>query len=408
MEIDVSEVTKDIWQERYTEDITGKDKYKNEGLKHALQVATKIVERQLEIPEVKSFIKNNETFDLLLLEAWIRPTLFWTYIYDAPVVTISSFGPVFNDYINFGGPSHPLLYPTSMQHEVWNLNIWQKLVALYEYWKMHSMYDLLEKEEDAIAKRLFGDVPPLRQQMEKIEMFLVNIHPVWEGVRPLPRNVVHLGATHLQDMKIKPNMSEELREYLDSCNYGVVYVSLGTNIRPWMLPEHTHQKLLSAFSKMAFNVLWKWDADINDDQPYNVKIGRWFPQAELLKHPNVRLFITQCGQQSIDEAIAAAVPVLGLPMAADQWRNAEQVRRHKVGTAIDLEDVDDEEFKNIIEHTMRNETYRINMHHLRTQMFDAPAPAPDRAVDAIDFTSFYGLVDNFSTTKTPIKPVANL
>ncbi|KAJ8711793.1 hypothetical protein PYW08_008747 [Mythimna loreyi] len=383
MEIDVSEITKNIWSERYIEDITGKNKYKNEGLKHVLQVATKIVEKQLEIPEVKSFIKNNETFDLLLLESWIRPTLFWTYIYDAPVVSISSLGPLFNDYINFGGLTHPLLYPTSMQHEVCNLNIWQKIVALYEYWNMHSMYDSLEKEEDAIAKRLFGDVPPLRKQMEKIEMLLLNIHPVWEGVRPVPRSVVHLGATHLQGWKKKTEMTEELLQYLDSCNYGLVYVSLGTNIRPWMLPEQTHRKFVSAFSKMSFNVLWKWDADISD-LPYNVKIGRWFPQAELLKHPNVRLFITQCGQQSIDEAIAAAVPVLGLPLAADQWRNAEQVKRHKIGTAIDLQDVDDEEFKNIIEHTMRNESYRINIHHLRTVIFDTPAPAPVRAVDAID------------------------
>lgn len=76
----------------------------------------------------------------------------------------------------------------------------------------------------------------------------------------------------------------------------------------------------------------------------------------LSEHPNIRLFISQCGQQSIDEAIAAAVPVLGLPMAAEQWRNAEQLLRHQLGTAVNLDNVDDEEFKNIIERTMRNET----------------------------------------------------
>lgn len=207
MEIDVSEVTREVWQERFMEDITGKNKYKTEGLKHALQVATKVVEKQLEMPEVKSFNKNNETFDLLLLEAWIRPALFWTYIYDCPVVSINSFGPVFNDYTNFGGLSHPLLYPTSFQHEVWNLNIWQKIVALNHDWKMRSMYDSLEKEEDALAKRLFGDVPSLREQMEKVEMLLLNIHPVWEGTRPVPRNIVHLGGTHLQDRENKTEMT---------------------------------------------------------------------------------------------------------------------------------------------------------------------------------------------------------
>lgn len=73
------------------------------------------------------------------------------------------------------------------------------------------------------------------------------------------------------------------------------------------------------------------------------------------EHPNVRLFISQCGQQSIDEAIDAEVPVLALPLAADQWHNAAQVLRHNVGAAIDLENVGAEQLKNIIENTMRNE-----------------------------------------------------
>lgn len=61
----------------------------------------------------------------------------------------------------------------------------------------------------------------------------------------------------------------------------MIYVSLGTNIRPWMVPEPTQRKLIGAFGKLSFNVLWKWDEEVND-LPYNVKVGKWFPQAELL------------------------------------------------------------------------------------------------------------------------------
>lgn len=208
MEIDVSNVTNEVWTKRYIQDVPGKNKYTNGGMKHILQVAAKVVEKQFQIPEVKSFIKNNETFDLLLLEAWIRPTLFWSYIYDAPVVSVSSFGPVFNDYINLGGPSHPLLYPTSFQNELEHDTIWQKLVALYEYWKICSMYNELEEEENEMAKRLFGEVAPLKEQVERIELLLLNIHPIWQGVRPIPMNVVHLGGTHLQDRELESEMTE--------------------------------------------------------------------------------------------------------------------------------------------------------------------------------------------------------
>ncbi|XP_035453092.2 UDP-glucosyltransferase 2 [Spodoptera frugiperda] len=383
-EIDVSNVTNEVWDKRYDRNISTKDSYINEDFKNILRIATKVVEKQFESEEIKSFIHNNETFDLLLLETWIRPTLFWTYVYDVPVISVSSLGSLFNEYQNIGGPMHPLLYPTSLQRDVWNENFWQKILAVNEYWKLDSMLKELEIEEDALAKKLFGDVPPLREQMKKIELLVLNIHPAWQGARPVPKNVVHLGATHLQDRNKSMHLSPQMEEILDLSTAGVVYVSQGTNVRPSMVPEHLKHKLIRAFSKLPCSVLWKWD-EVLKDLPYNVRLGKWFPQAALLNHPNVKLFLSQCGQQSIDEAIAAAVPVLGLPLTGDQWRNAELLAHHKVGATVDLETIGDEELRNIIELSMKNESYRTNMHRLRTAIFDAPAPAPARAADAIEY-----------------------
>ncbi|CAH0677965.1 unnamed protein product [Spodoptera exigua] len=319
-----------------------------------LTIATKVVEKQFESDEIKSFINNNETFDLLLLETWIRPTLFWTYVYDVPVISVSSFGSLYNDYVNMGGPIHPLLHPTSLQRDVWNENFWQKILALKEYWKLDSMFNELEIEEDALAKKLFGEVPPLKEQIKKIELLVLNVHPAWQEARPVPQNVVHLGATHLQDENQTMHISPQLEEYLELSTAGVVYISQDKNIGTSILPEHLKRKLIRAFSKLSCPVLWNCDEDIKD-LPHNVKLGKWFPQAALLNHPNINLFISQCGQQSIDEAIASSVPVLGLPQTEDQWRNAELLVHHEVGATVDLETISDEELRNIIEDTMKNE-----------------------------------------------------
>ncbi|CAH1636089.1 unnamed protein product [Spodoptera littoralis] len=383
-EIDVSNVTNEVWEKRYIQTISTKDSFINEDFKNILRIATKVVEKQFESKEIKSFINNNETFDLLLLETWIRPTLFWTYIYDVPVISVSSQGSIFNDYADIGGPTHPLLYPTSLQRDVWNENLWQKILELNHYWKLNSMLNELEIEEDALAKKLFGDVPPLKEQKKKVELLVLNVHPAWQGGRPVPKNVLHLGATHLLDRNKSMHMSPQLEEILDLSTAGVVYVSQGTNVRPSTIPEHLKSKLIRAFSKLPCSVIWKWDEDIKD-LPYNVRLGKWFPQAALLNHPNVNLFISQCSQQSIDEAIAAAVPVLGLPQSGDQWRNAELLVHHQVGATVDLETIGDEELRNIIEFTMKNQSYRTNMHRLRTAIFDAPASAPVRAADAIEY-----------------------
>ncbi|KAH9639504.1 hypothetical protein HF086_003637 [Spodoptera exigua] len=353
-EIDVSNVTNQVWNKQYEES------YNNKDFKNILQIATKVVEKQFESDEIKSFINNNETFDLLLLETWIRPTLFWTYVYDVPVISVSSFGSLYNDYVNMGGPIHPLLHPTSLQRDVWNENFWQKILALKEYWKLDSMFNELEIKEDALAKKLFGEVPPLKEQIKKIELLVLNVHPAWQEARPVPQNVVHLGATHLQDenqtMHISPVSDNSTRRVLELSTAGVVYISQDKNIGTSILPEHLKRKLIRAFSKLSCPVLWNCDEDIKD-LPHNVKLGKWFPQAALLNHPNINLFISQCGQQSIDEAIASSVPVLGLPQTEDQWRNAELLVHHEVGATVDLETISDEELRNIIEDTMKNERY---------------------------------------------------
>lgn len=72
-----------------------------------------------------------------------------------------------------------------------------------------------------------------------------------------------------------------MEEILDLSTAGVVYVSQGTNVRPSMVPDHLKQKLIRAFSKLPCSVLWKWDGVLKD-LPYNVRLGKWFPQAALL------------------------------------------------------------------------------------------------------------------------------
>ncbi|KAL6626535.1 hypothetical protein ACP70R_030261 [Stipagrostis hirtigluma subsp. patula] len=51
----------------------------------------------------------------------------------------------------------------------------------------------------------------------------------------------------------------------------------------------------------------------------------WCPQAAVLAHAAVGLFVTHCGWNSLLEAAAAGVPVLGWPVFAEQTTNCRQV-----------------------------------------------------------------------------------
>ncbi|XP_062232642.1 gallate 1-beta-glucosyltransferase 84A24-like [Phragmites australis] len=65
------------------------------------------------------------------------------------------------------------------------------------------------------------------------------------------------------------------------------------------------------------------------------KIVAWCPQGRLLGHGAVGCFVTHCGWNSITEALAAGVPVVGYPWWSDQFTNAKLlVDEYKVGVRL--------------------------------------------------------------------------
>ena len=73
---------------------------------------------------------------------------------------------------------------------------------------------------------------------------------------------------------------------------------------------------------MACRFLWSLkSAKYPDGIPHvndNVRIEDFVPQATVLAHKNVKVFLSHCGQNSMLESIQNHVPILALPFMADQ------------------------------------------------------------------------------------------
>lgn len=63
----------------------------------------------------------------------------------------------------------------------------------------------------------------------------------------------------------------------------------------------------------------------------------------------MKLFITQRGLQSTDEAIDAEVSVVGIPIVSDQWYNTEKYFQLKIGLQLYLSTLTEQIFKESIE-----------------------------------------------------------
>jgi UDP:flavonoid glycosyltransferase YjiC (YdhE family) len=77
-------------------------------------------------------------------------------------------------------------------------------------------------------------------------------------------------------------LHQDLQKYLDEAPDGVIYFSMGSNIRSTSMPESKRNAFLGAFSKLKQRILWKWESDTLPGQPSNVKLGKWLPQSDIL------------------------------------------------------------------------------------------------------------------------------
>ncbi|CAB3225859.1 unnamed protein product [Arctia plantaginis] len=166
-----------------------------------------------------------------------------------------------------------------------------------------------------------------------------------------------MGGLHQKPDKELPS---DLKSYLDSSQNGVIYISFGTNVDPSLLPPEIIQTLVNAFSKLPYDILWKWNKDELPGRTSNIRISKWLPQSDLLKHPKIKLFITQGGLQSTDEAITAGVPLIGMPMLGDQWFNVERYEYHKIGIRIDMKILTAEKLIKAINTVIGDDSYRRN------------------------------------------------
>ncbi|CAK1547646.1 unnamed protein product [Leptosia nina] len=370
VQVDVHDISYANWQELLIDNRVDKQQLLAQ-IKEFLERFTIVFDKQNEVPEVKRIVtQERNNFDLVITEACVRVAFGLGHVFNRPVVLISSLGLVPAHYNVFGAPIHPFLFPTPGRQRIYNLSIFEKITELISFVVLELLVRSTEELDYKVMRKNLGeDVPSFDDLFAHIKLLLVNEHPIWADNRPIGPNIKFIGGVHLTPEKELP---KDLKQYLDSSKNGVIYISFGTNVRTTVLPPEVINAMMSVLSELPYDVLWKWDVDELPGKPKNVKIAKWFPQSDILRHPNVKLFITQGGLQSTDETITAGVPVLGMPVIADQWYNVEKYVRHKIGLQLDLFTLKADEFKEAIETIIGDPSYKKNILRLRSLMRTGP------------------------------------
>jgi UDP:flavonoid glycosyltransferase YjiC (YdhE family) len=206
-----------------------------------------------------------------------------------------------------------------------------------------------------------------------------------EYPRRLPPNVHMVGPMFTESPEVLP---ADYAAWLgDADGRPVVYANLGTIARPW---HELLQRMADAFSTQQFRTLWVVPADLQsllpDSLPETVRVERWVPsQLGVLRHPEVRAFVSHCGVNSVHEAIWSDTPVIGMPLFAAQGDMALRVQDARVGSRLDKHRFTPEQLRAHIRAACSDAEVRRNMATIR-QTFVA-AGGVRRAADLIERAS---------------------
>ncbi|XP_077300068.1 UDP-glycosyltransferase UGT5-like isoform X1 [Arctopsyche grandis] len=379
--IDVEEISYTEWNKKFDFiKIHESDTTPTELIRLFYTVMSSIIEMQMNTPAMQKLLNDpSERFDLCFFEALAPHINPIKDRFNCSLILISSLSGSLQDFDSFGNPSNPVLYPDFTALYLGDLDFWQRLHLTYLDIRYRFMYYFqLVPLLDNNAKKMFGEsVRSVDKIQKEADMLFLNVHPLLGGIRPTVPGIVYMGSMHIRPIKPLPS---DLQKILDDAKNGVVYLSLGSNVKSAQLSQVKINAFLEAFKELPYTVLWKWENETLPGKPANVHISKWLPQQDVLAHPNIKAFITQGGQQSMEEAIHHKVPLIGMPFLGDQDLNVRKMVKFGIGTDMNLYTLSKEIIVNSIKKVVEDPSYRENISKLSNLLTDQPQTSMERAV----------------------------
>jgi UDP:flavonoid glycosyltransferase YjiC (YdhE family) len=154
-----------------------------------------------------------------------------------------------------------------------------------------------------------------------------------------------------------------------------VYVTLGTevNSEPELYPS-VLQTIISGLRDLPVNLIVTLgrDKDPSDFglQPANVHIEPYIPQSLLL--PRCDLMVMHGGSNSVLAALDAGIPMVVVPLIADQFFNADAAQRLQLGQVVTREKLTPDAIRAAVNDVLNNLVYRHNVEQLQAEMHSLP------------------------------------
>ncbi|CAG9834237.1 unnamed protein product [Diabrotica balteata] len=330
-------------------------------------IGYKVSELVLSHSKMQALIKSNEKFDIVITTQFaLESVKALAPHFDAHLVLFNNHAA--NSWMNHfvGNPTLPSLNPQLVLGYPELMSFQQRLINTLVSALMYINHNLLQypEQNELVHKYISKDID-LPAVQYNVSLVLSNSHSSLNKPASSVPCMKEIAGFHVKPPKPLP---VDLKKYLDEAKHGVIYFSMGSNLKSAEMTQETKDALMKAFSKRKESVLWKFEDDSLPGKPKNVRIEKWLPQSDLLAHPNIKLFITHGGFLSTIESLYHAVPVVAIPIFGDQQQNAKQSESFGYAKVVDFDTLTEESVSAAIEEVISNKKYQENV-QARSKMF---------------------------------------
>lgn len=351
-----------------------------------VSVMYEMLNKVLDMEEVQPLLRKEKEFDLVISEfLGYTPLYAFAHLYGVPLIGMTSLDMSPSEHSSIGNVIHSVLHPHIVFPFYGDLTFSERLQSVYMQCIMDNIFTPKFGERfDALIHKYFGkDFPNSYALTRKASLTIVNAHPALGFTRPTVPIHIQVGLLHVKEPKPLPN---DLDRFMSKSARGVIYFSLGSNVQSTNLKKEHFETFLKVFARLPYDIIWKFENETMYGKPKNVVIRKWLPQQDLLAHPNLKLFITHGGQQSMEEAVDRAIPLLCIPFFGDQETNSKKIEHLGIGRRILLQDLNPTSFESLIHEVINKDKYKESILELRDVVKDSPLSPVDTAAWWIEYT----------------------
>ncbi|XP_051548871.1 UDP-glucuronosyltransferase 2C1-like [Myxocyprinus asiaticus] len=278
-------------------------------------------------------------------------------------------------------PAPPSFVPGAMSKLTDRMSFTERILNMLFYLSQDVLAINLWKKYDKYYTEYLGRPTSFCEMMGKADIWLIRTYWDFEFPRPFLPNFKYIGGIHCTPAKPLPKDMEEFVQ--SSGDDGIVVFTLGSMVKN--ITKERSNTIASALAQIPQKVLWRYAGDKPDTLGANTRIYNWIPQNDLLGHPKTKAFITHGGTHGIYEAIYHGVPIVGIPLFADQPDNLAHMKAKGAAVVMDFNSMQTQDLVDGLNNVINNTLYKENAMRLSRIHHDRPMKPLDEAVFWIEF-----------------------